>query len=627
MVKNFLVLIALLTSNAFALPGQIGENKVNPTHSAFTNYITNPSAFKAAATGTSTSSATLVRDTDAADSLDGIASFLCDASAQNGYCSWQTDTLNEGDKTGNCEFKGLYKGDASQYKAVVINGSDEVAYSDTLLNVTDWTPFSVNAPCASSVTVRLKQTGAGTGAAVNIGRLYWGKVTNVGTVAQASLVASGYFATTASCTGWSRTNNALGAFASDADCPGPTVELNPGPGVLLTTDADLPKFTVNNLPPGAYEVKFYGMMDTRSGTGITAFAINDGTTTSGRAMNAGTTATSANGSVVGYFNYTAAGNRTFELYGAASGAIAVSIDNATSLQQLGFSIVRYPSNSEVAYRPEVNAAYYSGYHGSGCSAWTRTNTSYGAITDDASGCTLTDLQKSGITAAAVGSVSPAILMSLPRTGAYDVCAYPVASGGSAAVHQFRLWDGTTTIAEGTQNLTSDVSIPLCGLYNATTLTPTFTVQCKASSGTCTIDGGGSDVAILWTVKPHTANMPNPILVGSQNAPLVYTGSTKVLDAVLNCDAGSVITNQTGTTAEGVATIGNISTGVCAGTFAGMWSSTTGLGCTASLKGSTLDEDARIDATTATAFNLYCFKPSTGAALTTCDVQIHCWGPR
>lgn len=147
----------------------------------------------------------------------------------------------------------------------------------------------------------------------------------------------------------------------------------------------------------------------------------------------------------------------------------------------------------------VTIHYYTGYHGSGCSAWTRTSSSYGAITDDASGCTLTSRLSSGITAATSGSVSPALALTLTETGKYYVCAQVVASGGSAAIHQFRLWDGTTTIAENTQDTTSDITIPLCGLYNATGTSPTLTVQCKSSSGTCTIDSGASDVAIEWAI--------------------------------------------------------------------------------------------------------------------------------
>ncbi len=159
--------------------GVTGTQEILPGTTATRNYIKNPSAFKQASFGTSTSSAAIARDTDSADKLDGIASFTCDASAQNGYCQWDTYTIEEGDKTGNCLASAQYKGDASLYKWQIYDGSNVVANSNVLSNVTDWTTVNLNYPCGSTRSARLTQTESGTGAAVNIGRINWSRAYNI----------------------------------------------------------------------------------------------------------------------------------------------------------------------------------------------------------------------------------------------------------------------------------------------------------------------------------------------------------------------------------------------------------------------------------------------------------------
>ena len=79
---------------------------------------------------------------------------------------------------------------------------------------------------------------------------------NVRSVSQAQFIGNAYFATTANCL-FGATSTSL-VILTDADCPGPTVESNPGPGTIQTTDVDAATVTVNNLPPGRYEVIFTG---------------------------------------------------------------------------------------------------------------------------------------------------------------------------------------------------------------------------------------------------------------------------------------------------------------------------------------------------------------------------------
>ena len=126
-----LLFLFVQSANAITPSYPIGTHKLEEYRSGSRNYVKNPSAYRNTG-NTTTSSAAIARDTDAADKLDGLGSFTCDTSAQNGYCEFTLDTIQEGDKSGNCEFKGLFKGDGSLYRAQIISGGSTVAQTSVL---------------------------------------------------------------------------------------------------------------------------------------------------------------------------------------------------------------------------------------------------------------------------------------------------------------------------------------------------------------------------------------------------------------------------------------------------------------------------------------------------------------
>jgi hypothetical protein len=181
---------------------------------------------------------------------------------------------------------------------------------------------------------------------------------NLTNISQASFIGSAYFATTANCT-FTRTNTALGAL-SDSDCPGPTVEANPGPGTIQTTDANAPIVTVNNLPPGRYMVGFIGQNGTSATPTFAAAAISDGTTQSGQSGINIHTSVIAPFHIMGTFNYTTSGNRSFELF-VSSSSNAVNINLTASDQRLNFYIYRYPLTSQQAYTTDQSDYGWTAY--------------------------------------------------------------------------------------------------------------------------------------------------------------------------------------------------------------------------------------------------------------------------
>jgi len=141
-------------------------------------------------------------------------------------------------------------------------------------------------------------------------------------VDQSRIAGESYFTGTASCT-WARTSATIGAFGTVAACPGPTI-VDGSMGTWLTTDSDLPRQTINNLPAGKYKATFQfpAILSSSSGSVIT---ITDGTTTC-NAVRSTDTATYTGQMFSCIFSYTSSGSRVFELH-VASGAGTFTVAN------------------------------------------------------------------------------------------------------------------------------------------------------------------------------------------------------------------------------------------------------------------------------------------------------------
>ena len=382
---------------------------------------------------------------------------------------------------------------------------------------------------------------------------------NLNTLTQAEFVGKSHFATTATCT-WTRTNTAFGVFTATAACPGPTIDFQKI-GSWQTTDANLPRQTINNLPPGSYIVR--ADMNTVAGTasGTNQITINDGTTSSGFSSGTASTASSSGTSVMGYFEYSSAGNRTFEIFGSSVAGTDIILQNNDGNKSLDITIWKFPLSNQTAFNPGVTGPQsWSGYHDSTCS-WARTNTAYGDPTADAS-CALVEVTNRNFgSVTASGGVLPAITFTPSRSGRYLVCASGQSQGGTvAASNAIKLWDGTTTIAEQAWTVpvaTYWTPFSICGIYNAATTAVTASIQTKASAGSITLTNNTNRGAIEWSVISIDQSLPTPILANS--VVTSSSGVTRVESARLNCDAASSIVSQNG---SWVTSIGNIATGSC-----------------------------------------------------------------
>ena len=171
-------------------------------------------------------------------------------------------------------------------------------------------------------------------------------------VDQSRIAGESYFAGTTNCGSWSRTSTTIGALGTDADCPGPTI-VRSSMGTWATTDSNLPRQTITNLPAGTYKASFY--VSTNMGAAnVAAFAINDGTTTC-EAVPASSPVTSVGSSVVSCtFNYTSAGDRVFELY-AGSNASTIVVDNSITTPRISTKFILEYFGSNQTYSSQCGS--------------------------------------------------------------------------------------------------------------------------------------------------------------------------------------------------------------------------------------------------------------------------------
>lgn len=432
-------------------------------------------------------------------------------------------------------------------------------------------------PSSGSVSLRLISV-ASNEPSISIDDCYNGPAEgyNVSSVSQATLIGSAYFATTLNCI-FTRTSTTLGAF-SDTDCPGPTVEFNAGPGTIQTTDANAPTVTVNNLPPGNYEVVFYGSAYLSTSAQLSSLAVNDGTTTSGQ-MAGPEALTGGSFTVVGYFNYSTTGNRSFQLYGS-SAANAFNVPSDTSNRRLSFSIKRFPSSSEQAYTPDIVAwKVDANISGADITLGTAAQTAY--VTPNNASLTLTQNSGSasvgiscsstndnsvGSTTCAAGSEEPGVVFNLPRSGTVQACfsfAHQIVTAATGVVNttfqvvqtangsQTVAIEGKARVQSGINTASTTVTFPhrVCGELalnqgkNTVRLMYEQAVTATVTSSNIFADAGANngqrDVHV--TVQYIDQSVPSPVLANMVTTS--SSGGVKICNGYISAASPSV-TNST-----------------------------------------------------------------------------------
>lgn len=653
MFLRFFLSLALVFTHCTPLYAQsmkLSRPDVIESQDSKVNYVINPSGFKNALNVT-TSNATIAQDTSGAtDLLDGIASLVCDASAQNGYCEWDSKTIQEGDKTGNCEGKAVFKGDASLYKLQVTDGSNVLTSSSVLSNATDWTEVSINYPCGATRKVRLTQTEAGTGAAVNIGRVYHGRATNLGvmnanadcrTVTMTSSWVSNTTVTAIECRQSDRAfYRVKAAVAGGAPTAATLTFTLPTGRVIDTTKLIGTAAAISPLGEGRANdsgANIYGVGVSYSNT----------TTVTLRSAQAGATYVDYNTAVTNTtpfsFNDGDSVEIDFEVPIVGWGSQPVVNDNTTPW---------YVDAAMDGGNPSLGVAAVSSY-----TEMVHTSLALGPRSGSAaagimcSGTNAATAPSTSLTTCAAGDESVGINFSIPKAGAYEVCFYGAHfigadSAGDEIATAFQLIEtptnAQTLTLEGGTRFQSQYLNPAAAAGQVTHPITNCSIFNWASAGTKGVrlmyeqavastpannfilaDASASigQRNMRWTVKPVTAASPMPLLVGSVTSN--SSGLERIERADLNCDAGSAITSQSG---SWVSSIGNVSGGACAVTLAaGMFSAAPSCVVSGQQTGSTpLIINASIASSTSVTIDC---ATDAAAACTGYDVSLICAGPR
>jgi hypothetical protein len=195
---------------------------------------------------------------------------------------------------------------------------------------------------ATSQGISINSNGNSITGTVYVDESYVGVTNILNSSSEAKLAGEAFFAGTINCQ-WSRTSTTVGSFPVDTDCPGPTI-VQQNLGQWQTTDSDLPRVTVNNLPAGTYKATFTFMNNVTSGN--PALSITDGTTTCEPVPGNGSTTSNALNTVSCSFQYVSSGNRSFEIVtGATAGAVVVANSVTTPRSGTKFILEYYGSNS------------------------------------------------------------------------------------------------------------------------------------------------------------------------------------------------------------------------------------------------------------------------------------------
>ncbi len=507
------------------------------------------------------------------------------------------------------------------HKLQVYDGTNVIA-EQTVLSTTSYSVTSTNFIFPSSGSVRIRLVSV----AANEPLIYFdegalGEHVLV-QMSQANIAGAAYFELGTVCQ-WSVTSVTPAPFSPVSACFGPTIEES-NLGSWQTTDTDLPRWTINNLPPGKYEAIVTGI-NLGSGGQNANFTISDGTTVSGEGigMSAGGGSYAGQVTIHALFTYAAAGNRTFEVYGSSlSGSAAIGTDT----NRLRLVLKRFPLATEQGVTASTSAGVWAGSLASSA-VWSTTSTSFVDGTN-AGPFVLTE-RTNTLFGSVVQSASPQAGVTFTPTSAgdYSVCMYSnAATSSNAQASIYQLWDGANELALQYNNEINAAPLTMCGIYKAVSIAPvSIWIRLKSAGGgaTATLAPSGASVDIV--IKKVTQQVPAPVLVGSVITP---SAGVEKLIRMRTTDSACVsspctLSDQSGTEGSIVRTGG----GLYELTFpAGTFSAAPSCVATAMDTGAGAVSCYTASGNTATVFSLFCLKISTATNEDTA-LNVICQGPK
>jgi hypothetical protein len=293
------------------------------------------------------------------------------------------------------------------------------------------------------------------------------------------------------------------------------------------------------------------------------------------------------------------GDRVCHVLTQSTSSVALTLaDNNTAVDK-GFILSCQKTGVDAlqsAYLPDTVANSWSGYHDNNC-IWSRTSTSFGDFTADAS-CTLVEEKNTNFgSVTTAGAALPGIVFTPKKAGTYFVCGGIAEFGSSSSAQKvYQMVDGTTSFTEQQSYVVStsvETPMHLCGLVTATdTSAKTIKFRGKITAGNLNISPGNRRSSIEWSIFKISENLPAPLLVNSVVSS--SAGVVKVVSALITNSGAPTVTRQDG---EWISSLTDNGTGdTTVNIAAGVFSSTPNCQCTVYTGG--LANSCMIDATTA-----------------------------
>jgi len=586
-MKTLILLTSFFTLTCFGIGSTTTTKQIKNINGSFTsdNTIYN-SGFELGSGGWTASGGTFTTTTTAANVGRGSVAGSFDGSAAAQTLTSSAITIPAGLYGKNAVISCNVQGASATLTVAAWDGSANLSVATPITSQATYARTSVNfiAPTSGTVAVQFK-TVAVNEPIIYIDDCYIGAADtfNISQVSQASFVGSAKTIGAANCV-WTGTSAAIADMPTDSDCSAATLTGS----FLAPTVAKTPGFKVTNLPPGVYYVYSQGNY---GGTADCNFRIYDGTNFTG-------TSNSNNdrtGGLAGTFTYTttqASLDFTIQQRGTSC-----TIYNDLTSQNYEIGMMRFPSTSEIAIRPESMLQFgFLKYAGTANCTWIFSSASFANLALDAD-CPTPTVSGSGV---APGTKIPAMVVNNVPAGKYLVMvqgANIMGGGGdscSMQIHDGTTGKGYTAVYNTTNQALAPISLMGVFEYSTAQSTLTFNVQGRKDSGAGTCALANDAVRNLEiSIIPISQSINVPLLVGSVTSG--NAGALRIEAAELNCDASSAITSQTSSVF--VATIGNRSTTSCAITFtAGTWLSAPY--CTFSTKAAANSSGLTVTSTTA-----------------------------
>ncbi|MCA9339688.1 MAG: hypothetical protein KDA17_02140 [Candidatus Saccharibacteria bacterium] len=237
-------------------------------------------------------------------------------------------------------------------------------------------------------------------------------------------------------------------------------------------------------------------------------------------------------------NDTAASGLTNLNANTIGNTVDIAIEASVPVQEL--------SGIVSAYRPDMQAMSWSGYHDSTCS-WARTSTSFGDPTADAT-CAFAEVSNQNfgtVSTYTVTNAMPGIVFTPKKAGRYYVCATYYLTSSASNPQSALMVNGSTQIGYGGFGTSGASAVnTTCGIAVIDSVaSTTISLQTKSTSGSVTIGSSGFPYSVHWSIFSIDQSLPAPVLAGSVTSG--SSGVVKIGSAYITNSGTPTVSRQTG----------------------------------------------------------------------------------